>query len=208
MITQNAASQAEQTPESALELLKLGNQRFVEQKMVHRDLPRQVELTATGQYPFATILSCIDSRVPVETIFDLGIGDVFSARVAGNVVNEDLLGSMEFACKLAGTKLLLVLGHTGCGAVKGACDGVRMGNLSLLLARISQAVEYTLEPADPAERHSKNAHFVNAVAENNVRLTMDEIRRKSPILKDLEDLGEIRISGAMYHIEDGRISWL
>jgi len=208
MITQNAASQAEQTPESALELLKSGNQRFVEQKMVHRDLTRQVALTATGQYPFATILSCIDSRVPVETIFDLGIGDVFSARVAGNVVNEDLLGSMEFACKLAGTKLLLVLGHTGCGAVKGACDGVRMGNLSLLLARISQAVEYTLEPADPAERHSKNAHFVNAVAENNVRMTMDEIRRKSPILKDLEDLGEIRISGAMYHIEDGRISWL
>lgn len=208
MITQNAASQAAQTPESALQILKEGNQRFLSGNREERDLNQQVIETTTGQYPFATVLSCIDSRVPVETIFDLGIGDIFSARVAGNIVNEDLLGSMEFACKLAGTKLLLVLGHTSCGAVKGACDKVTMGNLSLLLSRIQNAVNATKEPTDPAERHSQNIDFVNRVAVNNVVLTIDEIRRRSPILKDLEDLGEIRIVGAMYHIENGQVSWL
>lgn len=189
-------------------MLKAGNARFLSQKMVKRDLTAQIRETSTGQYPFATVLSCIDSRVPVETIFDMGIGDLFSARVAGNVINDDLLGSLEFACKLAGTKLLVVLGHSSCGAVKGACDGVYMGNLTSLLNKIQPAVRAVEEPGDMKKRNSKNLRFVDAVAIKNVELTLGEIRYKSPILKDLEDLGEIRMIGAFYRIETGEVTWL
>lgn len=208
MIAQNATTQAAQTHETALEMLKAGNTRFLTQKMVKRDLTAQIRETSTGQYPFATVLSCIDSRVPVETIFDMGIGDLFSARVAGNVINDDLLGSLEFACKLAGTKLLVVLGHSSCGAVKGACDGVYMGNLTSLLNKIQPAVRAVKEPGDLKKRNSKNLTFVDAVAKKNVALTLGEIRYKSPILKDLEDLGEIRMIGAFYHIETGEVTWM
>lgn len=208
MITQTKESQAALSPDSAIALLKEGNQRFVGQKMTSRDLIEQVKETTTGQYPFATILSCIDSRVSAELVFDQGVGDIFSARVAGNIVNADLLGSMEFACKLAGTKVIVVLGHTACGAVKGACDDARLGNLTLLLSRIRAAVDAVPEPTDAAERTSKNAAFVNAVAEKNVGLTIENIRNQSPVLKDMEDLGEIKIVGAMYDIADGKVHWI
>jgi len=205
MITQTPDSQAAMTPHSALDMLKEGNARFVARKMSDRNLIEQVEQTATGQYPFATILSCIDSRVSAELVFDQGVGDIFSARVAGNIVNEDLLGSMEFACKLAGTKVIVVLGHTSCGAVKGACDGAQMGNLTALLSKINPAVQAVAEPADPAERTSKNLSFVNEVAKTNVHMTLDNIRKDSPVLKDMEDAGEIALVGAMYDISNGEV---
>ncbi|MCL6267368.1 carbonic anhydrase family protein [Flagellimonas myxillae] len=205
-LTQEA--QAAITPQSALELLKEGNKRFVDKNQANRDLMEQVGQTASGQYPFATILSCIDSRVSAELVFDQGVGDIFSARVAGNIVNEDILGSMEFACKLAGTKIIVVLGHTACGAVKGACDDAKMGNLTELLSKIKPAVNAVTEPADAAERTSKNLDFVNSVAETNVQLTIDNIRNQSPVLKEMEDNGEISIVGAMYNISDGKVSYM
>lgn len=208
MITQTKESQAALSPDGAIALLKEGNERFVKQTMASRDLIQQVKETTSGQYPFATILSCIDSRVSAELVFDQGVGDVFSARVAGNIVNEDLLGSMEFACKLAGTKVVVVLGHTACGAVKGACDDAKLGNLTLLLSRIQEAVQAIPEPTDPAERTSKNLDFVNAVAEKNVTLTMDNIRNRSNVLRQMEEHGEIKIVGAMYDIADGKVHWM
>lgn len=208
MITQTKETQAALTPEGAVQLLKEGNERFVAKKMTDRDLLQQVQQTSMGQYPFATILSCIDSRVSAELVFDQGIGDIFSARVAGNIVNADLLGSMEFACKLAGTKIVVVLGHTACGAVKGACDDARLGNLTLLLSRIRAAVDAVPEPADASERTSKNAGFVNSVAEKNVMLTIENIRNQSPVLKQMEESGEIAILGAMYDISDGKVHWM
>ncbi len=208
MITQTKETQAALTPDAAISLLKEGNDRFVSSKMIERDFIKQVEQTATGQYPFATILSCIDSRVSAELVFDQGVGDVFSVRVAGNIVNEDLLGSMEFACKLAGTKLIVVLGHTSCGAVKGACDDAKMGNLTLLLSRIRAAVDAVPEPSDPATRTSKNSEFVDAVAEKNVTLTIENIKQRSTVLRDMEEYGEIKIVGAMYNIADGKIHWM
>ncbi len=208
MITQTKETQSALTPQGALQLLKEGNERFVAKKMTDRDLIQQVKETATGQYPFATILSCIDSRVSAELVFDQGIGDIFSARVAGNIVNADLLGSMEFACKLAGTKIIVVLGHTACGAVKGACDDARLGNLTLLLSRIRAAVDAVTEPSNVDDRTSKNADFVNAVAEKNVAMTIENIRNQSPVLRDMEDIGEIAIVGAMYDIADGKVHFL
>ncbi|MEL7270054.1 MAG: carbonic anhydrase family protein [Bacteroidota bacterium] len=208
MITQTKATQAALTPESALKLLKEGNQRFVQQNQTARDLIEQVKQTTSGQYPFATILSCIDSRVSAELVFDQGVGDIFSARVAGNIVNEDILGSIEFACKLAGTKIIVVLGHTACGAVKGACDDAKMGNLTILLSKIKPAVEAITEPEDPNLRNSKNADFVNAVAEKNVYLTIDNLREKSPVLAEMEENGEIMVVGAMYDIADGKVHFL
>ena len=208
MITQTKESQAALNPKSALALLKEGNARFVAKKMEDRNLLEQVRQTATGQYPFATILSCIDSRVSAELVFDQGVGDIFSARVAGNIVNEDVLGSMEFACKLAGTKVIVVLGHTACGAVKGACDGAEMGNLTALLSKIKPAVNAVSEPSDPAQRNSKNSAFVDEVAETNVKLTMDNIRSQSPVLAEMEAAGEIDIVGAMYDIRDGAVRFL
>lgn len=196
------------TPKLALKLLKEGNQRFVEQNQTPRDLIEQVKQTTSGQYPFATILSCIDSRVSAELVFDQGVGDIFSARVAGNIVNEDILGSIEFACKLAGTKIIVVLGHTSCGAVKGACDDAKMGNLTVLLSKIKPAVEAISEPEDPSLRNSKNSAFVNAVAEKNVYLTIDNLRQMSPVLAEMEENGEILVVGAMYDIADGKVHFL
>ena len=168
----------------------------------------QVAQTTGGQYPFATILSCIDSRVSSELIFDQGIGDIFSARVAGNIVNEDLLGSMEFACKLAGTRVIVVLGHTSCGAVKGACDDAKLGNLTALVSKIKPAVTAVTQPEDPKLRNSKNLEFVDRVAEMNVNLTLEDIRKKSPVLKEMEDNGEIQIRGAMYDINTGEVTFM
>lgn len=190
---------------SALKELKDGNQRFVKKKQLNRDLMQQVSETSTGQFPFATILSCIDSRVSSELIFDQGIGDIFSVRIAGNFVNEDILGSMEFACKLAGTKLVLVLGHTACGAVKGACDRARLGNLTTLINKIEPSVEAVKEPEDVSLRNSSNIDFVNEVATVNVKMTIENIRAKSQVLKKLEDAGEIQIIGGMYDIKTGAV---
>lgn len=198
-------SQAAISPLDAIEILKEGNLRFVKNQQVDRDLLDQVADTATGQYPFATILSCIDSRVSAELVFDQGVGDIFSVRVAGNIINEDLLGSMEFACKLAGTKIIVVLGHTSCGAVKGACDGAQLGNLTVLLDKIQPAVSAVTEPADPNLRNSKNPTFVDEVAEKNVALTINNIRANSPVLKEMEDDGDIKIIGGMYDIQSGRV---
>ncbi|MBW1294037.1 carbonic anhydrase family protein [Aquimarina litoralis] len=200
-------TQAAITPQIALQLLKEGNQRFQQKLMADRDLLDQVNDTKSGQFPFATILSCIDSRVSSELIFDQGIGDIFSARVAGNFVNEDILGSMEFACKLAGTKLVLVLGHTACGAVKGACDDAKLGNLTALLSKIKPAVAAVTEPADPAERTSKNIDFVNEVAEQNVNMTIQNIKDQSEVLKEMEANGEIMIIGGMYDISNGSVTF-
>jgi carbonic anhydrase len=200
-------SQSNITPEIALQLLKEGNLRFQNNKRTNRDLMQQVEETSGGQYPFATILSCIDSRVSSELIFDQGIGDIFSARVAGNFVNEDILGSMEFACKLAGTKLVLVLGHTSCGAVKGACDHARLGNLTKLIQKIEPAVEAVTEPKDVNLRNSGNLEFVDNVAAKNVAMTIENIRKESPILAEMEKEGEIMIVGAMYNISSGSVDF-
>ena len=200
-------TQAAMTPKSALEELKQGNERFTGKNMANRDLIDQVEDTSKGQFPFATILSCIDSRVSSELIFDQGIGDIFSIRIAGNFVNEDILGSMEFACKLAGTKLLVVLGHTSCGAVKGACDHARMGNLTTLVNKIEPAVEAVKEPADADKRNSSNLDFVNRVAEKNVQMTLDNIRDRSEILRDMEEAGDIMLVGGMYDISTGGVKF-
>ena len=201
-------TQAAITPNKAIELLKEGNQRFVDSNMANRDLLDQVNDTASGQYPFATVLSCIDSRVSAELIFDQGVGDIFSARVAGNIVNEDLLGSIEFACKLAGTKVLVILGHTACGAVKGACDGAKLGNLTILLDKILPAVNAVSQPSDAGQRNSKNIDFVNDVAVKNVQMTIENTRNMSPVLKEMEDNGEIKIVGAMYDINNGKVTFL
>ena len=195
------------SPEKAIQLLKEGNNRFIENKAINRNLLDQVKATSSGQFPFATILSCIDSRVSSELIFDQGIGDIFSARVAGNFVNEDILGSMEFACKLAGTKIVLVLGHTSCGAVKGACDDAKLGNLTALISKIKPAVEAVEEPIDKSLRNSSNIHFVNTVAKKNVHMTIANIRTQSPVLKEMEDEEMIKIIGAMYDIKDGSVSF-
>ena len=191
----------------AINLLKEGNARFVAHKEVERDLLDQVKDTSTGQYPFATILSCIDSRVSSELIFDQGIGDIFSVRIAGNFVNEDILGSMEFACKLAGTKVVVVLGYTSCGAVKGACDDAKLGNLTALVSKIKPAVSAVTEPSDPEKRNSGNIDFVNSVAEKNVIMTIDNIRIQSPVLAEMEENGEIKIVGAMYDIKTGAVNF-
>lgn len=200
-------TQALMTPQTSLTALIEGNERFLNGNQVSRNLNTQVEETSTGQYPFATVLHCIDSRVSAEHIFDQGIGDLFSIRIAGNFVNEDILGSMEFACKLAGTKVLVVLGHTACGAVKGACDHARMGNLTSLINKLEPAVEAVSSPADESERTSANIDFVNAVAAKNVEMTIEDIRSKSPILKEMEDNGEIKIVGGMYDIATGKVSF-
>lgn len=200
-------TQDKMTPALALEALKEGNTRFKTNEKANRDLLQQVEDTSTGQFPFATVLSCIDSRVSSELIFDQGIGDLFSIRIAGNFVNEDILGSMEFACKLAGTKLVVVLGHTACGAVKGACDHARLGNLTALINKIEPAVEAVTEPKDESLRNSKNIDFVNEVAKKNVLMTIDNIRSSSSVLAEMENNGDIKIIGGMYDIKTGDVSF-
>jgi carbonic anhydrase len=205
-LTQTAQTQATITPDIAIEMLKAGNQRFVNNKKINRDLLKQVKETADGQYPFAAVVSCIDSRIPTEVIFDKGIGDIFNARIAGNIVNEDILGSLEFACKLAGAKAIVVMGHTGCGAVKGACDDAQLGNLTQMLDKIKPAVELT--PTDEGEpRNSANASFVNKVADKNVELTIQNIKKKSAVLNKMLQQGELAIVGAMYHVETGEITF-
>lgn len=199
--------QKETTPDSAIERLKNGNAQFVKNYNPERDLISEVKQTSTGQYPFATILHCIDSRVSAELVFNEGVGDVFSIRIAGNFVNDDILGSMEFACKLAGTKLVLVLGHTACGAVKGACDDAKLGNLTTLISKLKPAVAAVETPTDPAERTSGNIDFVNNVSEKNVHMTIDNIRNRSAVLKEMEDNGEIKIVGGMYDIKDGSVTF-
>ncbi|ARV15861.1 carbonic anhydrase family protein [Polaribacter sp. SA4-12] len=200
-------TQATMTPKKALDFLKEGNQRFQNNLKINRNLLEQVNDTSEGQFPFATILSCIDSRVSAELIFDQGFGDVFSVRIAGNFVNEDILGSMEFACKLAGTKVIVVLGHTACGAIKGACDDAKLGNLTALISKIKPAVKAVIEPKDPSLRNSSNMDFVNEVSDKNVHMTIDNIRVQSPVLKEMEDNGEIAIVGAMYDITDGLVTF-
>lgn len=205
--TQTTATQSEITATIALDLLKAGNQRFVEKKQVPRDLLKQVNDTSKGQYPFATVLSCIDSRVSSELIFDQGIGDIFSIRIAGNFVNEDILGSMEFACKLAGTKIIVVLGHTSCGAVKGACDKAELGNLTAMLGKIAPAVNSVENPTAEDQRNSSNLEFVNEVAKKNVQLNIARILNESPVLAEMTQSGELVIIGGMYHISSGKVEF-
>jgi carbonic anhydrase len=200
-------SQATMTPEKALQFLTEGNQRFQNNLKANRNLLQQINDTRDGQFPFATILSCIDSRVSAELVFDQGLGDIFSVRIAGNFVNEDILGSMEFGCKLAGTRLVVVLGHTSCGAIKGACDHARLGNLTKLIQKIEPAVYAVNEPKEEALRNSKNLDFVDAVSAKNVELTIDRIRKESPVLKELEEDGDIKIVGAMYDIATGAVDF-
>ncbi len=195
------------TPKKALDFLIEGNERFQNNLKANRNLLQQVNETADGQFPFATILSCIDSRVSAELVFDQGLGDIFSIRIAGNFVNQDILGSMEFACKLAGTKLLVVLGHTSCGAIKGACDHARLGNLTALINKIEPAVDAVKEPKEEALRNSKNMNFVNEVAEKNVMMTIDNIRSSSEVLAEMENNGEIKIVGGMYDLETGKVKF-
>lgn len=193
------------TPQAAIEMLKAGNQRFTSKSALGRDLNQQVDDTSTGQAPFAVILGCIDSRVPAEMVFDQGIGDIFNCRIAGNFINSDILGSMEFGCKVAGSKVIVVLGHKSCGAVKGACDNVELGNLTGMLAKIQPAIDAVTDITE--DRNSSNAPYVQKVSDKNVAMAVENIRANSPVLKEMEDNGEIAIVGAMYDIADGSVSW-
>ena len=198
-------TQSSLTPETALQILKEGNYRFVNNLKMNRNLLQQVNETRNGQWPFAVILSCIDSRTSAELIFDQGLGDIFSIRIAGNIVNEDILGSMEFACKVAGSKFIVVLGHTKCGAVKGACDHVEMGNLTLLLNKLQPALKS--ETTVLKNRNSANSEFVEKVADINVHLAVKEIVERSTILSEMIEKGEIGICGAMYNVETGVVEF-
>lgn len=200
-------TQANLTPRMALEILKEGNDRFIKNLKAQRDLLGQVNATRDGQWPFATILSCIDSRTSAELIFDQGLGDIFSVRIAGNIVNTDILGSMEFACKVAGSKLIVVLGHTKCGAVKGACDHVEMGNLTELLSKLQPAVYAESSTTDKEKRNSKNGLFVENVATINVKRGVKNIIERSFILEQMVESGEIGVVGAMYNIETGEVEF-
>jgi len=203
--TQTQESQAATTPNKALQMLKDGNARFVQGKMLERDYMHQVKATGDGQFPFAAVVGCIDSRASNELIFDQGIGDIFSARVAGNFINDDMLGSLEFACTAVGAKLIVVVGHTECGAVKGACDDVVLGNLTQTLANIKPAVAAV--SGHESDRSSGNAAFVQAVADKNVVLTLDRIRERSPILRGMADKGDIGLAGAMYDVHTGQVTF-
>ncbi len=204
---QTAETQSMISPSMAIDILQKGNERFLENRRLQRDFGWQIRQTAEAQYPFAIVLSCIDSRIPTEIVFDQGIGDIFNARIAGNVVNEDVLGSMEFACKVAGSKLIVVLGHTSCGAVKGACDAVQLGNLTGLLHKITPAVKST-ESSPEEDRSSANEAFVNRVAVKNVELTLENIHRQSPVLHELYREGKIDIVPAMYDVASGKVDFL
>ncbi len=193
------------TPSQVMDELKKGNERFRAGKTALRDYLAEKRSSAVGQYPAAVMLGCVDSRVPAEIIFDMGIGDTFNGRIAGNVVNDDLLGSMEFACAVSGAKLVLVLGHTACGAVMGAIDDVVLGNLTGLLARIKPAIP---ETKFAGEKSSKNPAYVDAVALTNVKLALENIRRRSPVLADLEKKGSIQIAGAMYNLANGMVDFV
>ncbi|KIC91672.1 carbonic anhydrase family protein [Flavihumibacter sp. ZG627] len=205
MKTLTKEMQAAITPAMALDLLKEGNKRFVNNLKVNRNLLQQANETSDGQHPFAVILSCIDSRTSAELIFDQGLGDIFSVRIAGNIINEDILGSMEFGCKVAGAKIIVVLGHTKCGAIKGACDHVEMGNLTTLLSKIEPAVEAETTVRD--NRNSGNAEFVEKVATLNVKRTVQAIIEQSPILREMIENGELGIIGGTHDISTGVVSF-
>lgn len=205
-ITQTKETQSIITPEMALNILKEGNQRFIAGETINRDLSGQIQDTSTGQYPFAAILSCIDSRVPAEMIFDQGIGDMFNVRIAGNFVNTDILGSLEFACKVAGSKLIVVMGHSSCGAVKGACDNVELGNLTEMLSQLMPAVNNVTEVTE--NRNSSNSDFVQRVADKNVELTIQNIKTDSPLLNEMVENNEIAIVGAMYDVASGKVKFI
>ena len=205
MRTLTKEMQAAITPAMALDLLKEGNKRFVNNLKVNRNLLQQANETSDGQHPFAIILSCIDSRTSAELIFDQGLGDVFSVRIAGNILNEDILGSMEFGCKVAGAKFIMVLGHTKCGAIKGACDHVEMGNLTALLTKIRPAVD--AEVTTKENRNSSNPEFVENVATINVKRTVKSIIERSPILKELIESGQIGIGGGVHDITTGNVTF-
>jgi len=195
-------------PKKVLKILKKGNKRFVKNLSLNRDLLKEAKSTSESQSPIAVVLSCLDSRSSAEVIFDQGIGDVFSARVAGNIVNDDILGSMEFACYLSTAKVIVVLGHTNCGAVHGACDGAKLGHLTNLLEKIKVAVDLVKKPKNPDDRNSGNLEFVDKVTIENVKLTMENIRKNSTILTKLEKYGEIMIVGGIHNLSDGTIKYL
>ncbi len=193
------------TPELALDILKEGNKRFVNNIKVNHNLLQQVNETSSGQFPFASILSCIDSRTSAELIFDQGLGDIFSIRIAGNILNEDILGSMEFACKIAGSKLIVVLGHTKCGAIEGACNNIVLGNITALLNKIKPAIDQETETI--TERNGNNKSFLQNVTENNVIITVQKIREQSSILNEMEQSNQIKIIGGLYDIDTGQVTF-
>lgn len=200
-------SQATITPQRALEILKEGNERFVSNLRINRNLLQQANETRDGQFPFATIVSCIDSRTSAELIFDQGLGDIFSVRIAGNVINTDIIGSLEFACHVAGSRLVVVLGHTSCGAIKGACDHVEIGNLTELLSKIQPAVYEESQTSNPALRNSKNTTFVENVADLNVRRSVRTIVNRSYILERLIEAGKVAIIGAKHDLTSGAVTF-
>jgi carbonic anhydrase len=201
----SAEEQKKLSPDDVLQSLKDGNKRFCSGSLTLRDHSKLIRDAVNGQFPKAIILSCIDSRVPVEDVFDKGIGDLFVARVAGNVVNEDILGSMEFSCKVAGAKLVLVIGHEYCGAIKGAIDNVKLGNLTALLSKINPAVQSCNHYH--GDKSSKNPEFVDMVIQQNVKMTVENIRKQSPVLAEMEQKGEIRIVGSYYDMDNGVVSF-
>ncbi len=205
-VTANKEWQQLLTPEQIIQLAKIGNQRFVSGAPIQRDYQRDIRDTRKAQYPVAIVLSCIDSRAPAEIIFDAGIGNIFNARIAGNTVDPDVAGSMEYACKVVGSKLVLVMGHTSCGAVKGAIDKVQLGNLTQLIEKIYPAVEALSN--FPGDKSSHNPQYVDAVAAKNVQLTIENIRKISPILAELEQQKAIMIAGAMYSVKNGKVDFL
>lgn len=208
MRTTTQETREQLTPADALQILKDGNARFVSNLRANRNLLQQVNETSNGQWPFGVLLSCIDSRAPAELLFDQGIGDIFNIRIAGNTLNDDILGSMEFACHVAGAKLIVVLGHSQCGAIKGACDGVELGNLTGLLAKIQPAVKSIPEPRDAAERCSANPAFVQAVSRKNTELAVEGIPLHSEVLRRLRDDGSIDIVGGMYDVATGVVEFM
>ena len=203
MKTHTKEFQENLTPETALTVLKEGNQRFIKNLKTQRNHLDLVEETSEGQYPFAVVLSCIDSRVPAELVFDQGIGDIFSVRIAGNIVNEDILGSIEYGCAVAGSKIVIVLGHSNCGAVTAACNGVELGNITALLSKIQPAVDVVRPSVEEF-----NAEAIQTVSNTNVGLAIETIRKESPILKKMEHKGEVKIVGAMYHVLSGEVTWI
>lgn len=203
MKTYTKETQDKLTPELALEILKEGNERFVNNIKAHRNLLEQVNETSSGQFPFAAILSCIDSRTSAELIFDQGLGDILSIRIAGNILNKDILGSMELACKIAGSKLIVVLGHTKCGAIEGACNNIVMGNITALLSKIKPAINRETETT--TERNGNNKSFLQNVTENNVFITVQKIKEQSSILNELEQTKQIKIIGGLHDIDTGQV---
>ena len=207
MITLTKEIRDAMTPQQAIDLLKEGNQRFIDNLNVDRNLLKQINETSEAQHPFAFILSCIDSRTSAELIFDQGLGDIFSCRIAGNILNDDIIGSMEFACKIGGVKLIMVLGHSECGAIKGACDHVKLGKLSGLLRKIKPAMKLEKSVKNKEKRHSQNSQFVENVASLNVKLAMNKIAKQSSLIKKMNKRGEIAIIGGMYHIDSGIVNF-